>query len=1085
MFALAIVLAGEATAAINATTYPFSTTGNRNLEDMTGATMLVDMSAGYQNSGLQDIGFDFWFDGVRYTHFAVSGHGFVRLGKRVEGFFFGSNNNLASSTNTPLLAPLWDSLCFGSNAAVHAKVVGSSPNRKLVVQWSGVDLSWPVSGCTENEDDTFQLWLSERTGVIQFVYGEIDATQAPDGGYSIGLAAVGGASFASVSTAPKTVSYIAADNTQVDAIEEERAYIFTPPVPAAPTNALISNITPTSFVLNWTDNASNEVGYAVYISTNNVNFTFYRQVSGNGITVADLEPSQTYYFRVYAVTSGALSTVLNASGTTIAPNPVFSTTTGGNWSDPGTWTGGVVPATNDAVVIRNGASVTVDTDATVHSLTVGLGNAAAATLQYENATARTLDIKSSVFIANNGLFRSAPTGTVITHSLRVRRDLTNNGTLDFSTNGNTAGAILALDGNADSTIGGSGAVTDVRTIRVEKDVVDAVVSLSPDNFTVLGSNGDTAGFLDLFAGVFRIAGNFTMTNRVFPTANYFISASSGIWLDNPNFIVAAQSAAQRTSVLRLLRVSRGTFNVGTTAAEGLRSTGEPQFVIEGGTLNISGRFAFPSSGSPISYTQTGGVVNVATVGNAESNAASFEIGDDASYIEISGGVITLVQASTAATPLDYSVVPAVAPAPFNITGGTVRVGSAATAGNFSFRLTGKMPGVLVDNVSSAKTAIMSLPNIFGDVLIPAGATMDFQNSTMTFYGTTFVNNGTINLLRTLRFNGNSPQTFTGTGLTPSFQILECDNPTSATFDLGQDVTLTFSGTALKLIRGRIVMGDYTLVLSSSGASVERTNGWVEGKLQQRWLNSVATKVFDVGDATKHAPVTASVPANTTNTVTVSTTPTRHPAYPGILTALRRYWTIETTSNLASNLTLQYNIADVAGNEAQYRTYVYNGAFSDLGGVDAVNHRGFGNAFFSAAGQWTLFEADLDKDGMPDTYEQAHGLNKNSAADANGDLDADGQTNFAEYLAGTNPQLASSALRITSVARTAPSNYVVQFDGVAQQKYRLEYKTALTDSAWLNLPIADFVAPTTGNHSLTDPTVSGAKRFYRVRIILPE
>jgi hypothetical protein len=44
-------------------------------------------------------------------------------------------------------------------------------------------------------------------------------------------------------------------------------------------------------------------------------------------------------------------------------------------------------------------------------------------------------------------------------------------------------------------------------------------------------------------------------------------------------------------------------------------------------------------------------------------------------------------------------------------------------------------------------------------------------------------------------------------------------------------------------------------------------------------------------------------------------------------------------------------------------------------------------------------ADADRDGMPDVWEIAHGLNPNSAADASADRDGDGYTNIEEYLAG--------------------------------------------------------------------------------------
>jgi pectate lyase len=47
-------------------------------------------------------------------------------------------------------------------------------------------------------------------------------------------------------------------------------------------------------------------------------------------------------------------------------------------------------------------------------------------------------------------------------------------------------------------------------------------------------------------------------------------------------------------------------------------------------------------------------------------------------------------------------------------------------------------------------------------------------------------------------------------------------------------------------------------------------------------------------------------------------------------------------------------------------------------------------------------ADTDKDGMPDAWEEKHGL-KPETADNNGDVDGDGYTNLEEYLNGTNPR----------------------------------------------------------------------------------
>ena len=170
-------------------------------------------------------------------------------------------------------------------------------------------------------------------------------------------------------------------------------------------------------------------------------------------------------------------------------------------------------------------------------------------LQYEDTTARTLTAGTSVTIDSGGTLQTAATGTVGTHVLSVGGNLTNNGTLDFSTAGGLAGAGITFTGAASNTFGGTGATTDVRAITVNKGTSSAnVLELNTSNFTVHGGNTDgPGGYLTLTNGTFKISGSFSMTNRTFNTAaTYTIPATGGIWLNNANYTVAA--TAQRHHV---------------------------------------------------------------------------------------------------------------------------------------------------------------------------------------------------------------------------------------------------------------------------------------------------------------------------------------------------------------------------------------------------------------------------------------------------------------------------------------------------------------------------------------------------------
>ncbi len=475
-----------------------------------------------------------------------------------------------------------------------------------------------------------------------------------------------------------------------------------------------------------------------------------------------LAANTTYYWRVRAANAcgaGAYS----ASYTFVTTNAEATCAgAGGNWNATATWSTGALPTAADHVIIGNGCTVTINTNATIDRLTVGGGTTGV--LLFDNtATARTLTVNTSVTIASGGTFRVTQTGstTQTGHQLSVGTDLTNNGTLDFHhVATGTKGAQITFTGAADASFTlGNGSTTDLRRttgVTLNKGASSTpVLTFTPGGtFTVQGAN--TAGFLAISNGTFKIGGTNSFSNPAFNVAAYTIPATGAFWLDNPNATVAGLTGSPTNN--GTLRISQGTYNIGTASGNSMDAGVNANYVIEGGILNVAGRL---NTGNAANYTQSGGAVNVATAGNASNNNASFGLGNN-SVTTISGGVINLVRASTAATPLDYSVYGTA-----DITGGTLNVGTSATTTNFTFRLVGQAPGVTLNNTTNNKnaTAVGQL-NIWGALTVNTGTTLDAHGFTVLLFGPGVTNNGAIvGTTANSRFDfvGSAAQTYGGAG----------------------------------------------------------------------------------------------------------------------------------------------------------------------------------------------------------------------------------------------------------------------------------------------------------------------------------
>jgi len=121
--------------------------------------------------------------------------------------------------------------------------------------------------------------------------------------------------------------------------------------------------------------------------------------------------------------------------------------------------------------------------------------------------------------------------------------------------------------------------------------------------------------------------------------------------------------------------------------------------------------------------------------------------------------------------------------------------------------------------------------------------------------------------------------------------------------------------------------------------------------------------------------------------------------------------------------------------------------------------------------------DTDRDGLPDDWERANGLNR-FVNDAGLDGDGDGFSNLEEYVAGTDPRNGSSRLQIEIVAPVV-GGVQIQFIAVAGRTYSVLYRDALASGNWI--PLAHIPAhpvDQTVNVEDTAPTTKLC-RFYRV------
>jgi hypothetical protein len=852
-----------------------------------------------RSDGTSLIGFDFWYLGIRYTTFSAGLNGTVDFSSSTSngatGSPYGANYNVPPqpfsgggvATGSMLaLAPMYDDIWTASGGTVPIATsiayitTGTAPNRVLTVEWINFD-KWATPTNVTPASLNFQVKIYETTGKIEFVYGTMTPGSATFA-YSCGInnywtpaAAPTAAQLLNQSANNSAVF----NNTPVDNLSVVPAsnskLSFASPVPSGNPTAgapsFVSAPTQNSMTLTWVDNANNEAGYVIYKSTDNVNFSFDSQVNANIQTsvVTSLLPSTTYYFKVYAVSDGQLSSSISGSGTTAAAGSCNSTGSAA-WSLTSTWSCGHVPTSGDNVIISDGNVVTLDvTGALCNSLTIGSGGAVAQLTIGNSATVRSLAVSTDITIASNGTLINGVTAAV--HTISIGGNISNAGILNFLPGAGRA-TDITFNKNGNQTISGAGATTTFDLIKLNMGTTNSnVLDVTATNFAA-----PTASFLTLTNGTFKLSAAATITPF---NGNVTIPSTAAIWLNNAGGTI--NTTAGTITLGGYLKLSSGNFNIGNAINNSLILTSGWTY-IDGGTLSIKGRFANNGVSVLGNLNMTGGTLKVATTPpsvagapfSLTENGSSFSMSGAATIIIVNpdnGGAAGLAYINTGGTL-------------GSVTGGTLQLGDATTAAGTTMQVNASIPiqNLVVSNGVAVTALLLTNPlTVKGNLTINSG-TLNSNGLNLTVAGN-WTNSGVFTPgAGTVTFNGAS--TVSGTSVTTFKNVLisgtligpsatnmivtgNWTNDGTYTHNSG---TVTFNGGAVQTLSGTSVNSFNNLTLTGAGSFIcpSGANMNVAGN----FANSITTFTHNNGTITFNGTTTLSGSTiNNFNSIVISGT----------------------------------------------------------------------------------------------------------------------------------------------------------------------------------------------------------------------
>lgn len=172
-----------ASATIVAGTYTdLGTNGTAITTKFTGGTLTYDDDT----SSVQNIGFNFLYNGTTFTQFVLGTNGFIKLGNTAPA----DTDDPLYSTNSNLIVPFGEDLVGATGAEYRVATTGAAGSRVCTIQYKNVRDYGEGGDPTQSQYSSanFQIKLYEGSNNIEFVYGTFTASLNPT---NINFATVG------------------------------------------------------------------------------------------------------------------------------------------------------------------------------------------------------------------------------------------------------------------------------------------------------------------------------------------------------------------------------------------------------------------------------------------------------------------------------------------------------------------------------------------------------------------------------------------------------------------------------------------------------------------------------------------------------------------------------------------------------------------------------------------------------------------------------------------------------------------------------------------------------------------------------